>query len=103
MPNYSVDEASNGKEAYERIRATNPALVVTDHDMPVMSGYSLVQQLKLSDMKFKPPVIILSSDLTDSITKDYKDMGVEYAFKKPVSLTAFKIAVEKSLKKSIFN
>ena len=71
--------------------------------MPTMSGYSLVQQLNLSDMKFRPPVIILSSDLTDSIIKDYKDLGVEYAFKKPVNLTAFKFAVEKSLKKSIIS
>ncbi len=103
IPNYSVEEASNGKEAYDRIKATTPALVITDHDMPTMSGYSLVQQLNLSDMKYRPPVIILSSDLTDSIIKDYKELGVEYAFKKPVNLTAFKFAVEKSLKKSIIS
>lgn len=103
IPNYNVDEASNGKEAYDKIRATTPALVITDHDMPTMSGYSLVQQLNLSDMKYRPPVIILSSDLTDSIIKDYKELGVEYAFKKPVNLTAFKFAVEKSLKKSLIS
>lgn len=101
IPDYSVVEAKNGKEAFEIIKDTSPALVITDHNMPVMSGYSLVQQLNLSDMKYKPPVIILSSDISDSIEREYKELGIDFVFKKPVNLTAFKIAVEKSMKKAI--
>ncbi|MBN1300591.1 MAG: PAS domain S-box protein [Melioribacteraceae bacterium] len=101
VPDYTIVEATNGKEAIEKIRDLYPALVISDHDMPVMSGFSLIQQLNLSEIKLKPPVIILSSDLTDSIIKEYRQNGIEYAFKKPVNLTAFKFAVEKSLKKAI--
>jgi PAS domain S-box-containing protein len=99
--NYSVDEASNGKEAYDKIKNTYPALIITDHNMPVMNGYSLVQQLNLSEIKYKPPIIVLSSDLTDNIIKDYKALGIDFVFKKPVNLTALKFAVDKSLKKPI--
>lgn len=99
--NYSVEEASNGKEAYDKIKNTYPALIITDHNMPVMNGYSLVQQLNLSEIKYKPPIIVLSSDLTDNIIKDYKALGIDFVFKKPVNLTALKFAVDKSLKKPI--
>lgn len=103
VPDYTIDEAANGKEAFEQIKTTFPALVITDHKMPVMSGFDLVQQLNLSDLKYKPPVIILSSDLNDSIIDEYKEQGVVFAFKKPVNLTAFKFAVDKSLRQSITN
>ncbi|MBU0558764.1 MAG: PAS domain S-box protein [Bacteroidetes bacterium] len=103
VPNYSIDEAENGKEAFERIKETHPALVICDHNMPVMSGYELVQQIKLADLKYKPPIILLSSDLNDGLIEEYKDMGISFAFKKPVNLTALKFAVDKSLKSAITN
>jgi PAS domain S-box-containing protein len=102
-PDYSVDEAGNGREAYEIIKSSYPALIITDHNMPEMNGYSLVQQLNLSDLKYKPPIIVLSSDLDESLIKEYREQGVDFAFRKPVNLTTLKIAVEKSLKKAIFN
>ncbi len=101
VPDYDVEEAQNGRDAYEIIKRSYPALVITDHNMPVMGGLSLVQQLNLSDLKYKPPVIVLSSDINEGIVKEYRQHGVDYAFKKPVNLTTLKIAVEKSLKKAI--
>ena len=59
------------------------------------------KQLNLADLKYKPPVIILSSDLNDRLINEYKEQGIVFAFKKPVNLTAFKFAVDKSLRQSI--
>ena len=66
-----------------------------------MSGFDLVQQLNLSDLKYKPPVIILSSDLNYKIIGEYKEQGIVFAFKKPDNLTAFKFALDTSLMQSI--
>ncbi len=103
VPNYNIIEAENGKQALDIIRQSSPALVITDHNMPVMSGYDLVKQMNMTQMKFKPPVIILSSDLNKSIEAEYKEFGVEYIFTKPVNLSNFKNAIERSLRKAIFN
>jgi len=103
IPNYSIVEAENGQEAFDKIKYSSPALVITDHKMPMMSGMELVQQLNLSEMKYKPPVIILSGDLNPSIIAGYKDIGVEYIFSKPVDINTFKFAVEKSLRKAIYS
>lgn len=102
IPKYDVIEVSTGKEAFEKIKQSVPALVISEHDMPEMSGYELVNQLSLADIKYKPPVIILSSDLNNHIIEEYYELGIEYVFPKPVNLSVFKIAIEKSLKKSIF-
>ena len=96
-------EAVDGKQALEIIKQSLPALVITDHKMPVMNGYDLVKQLNITELKYKPPVIILSSDINKSIEAEYKEMGVEYVFQKPVNLADFKNAIERSLRKAIFN
>ncbi len=103
FPNFSIIEASNGREALDIIKQSSPALVITDHKMPVMSGYDFVKQLGVSDIKIKPPVIILSSDINQTIEESYKELGIEFVFKKPVNLTQFKSAVESCLKKAILS
>ncbi|WP_337872248.1 PAS domain S-box protein [Ignavibacterium sp.] len=100
-PEYEVEVASNGKEALEKILTSPPAIVITDHGMPVMNGYEFVKELKKSDIKDKPPVIVLSSDIDRSIAVDYNELGVEFVFQKPVNLSSFKQAVEKSLQKAL--
>jgi CheY-like chemotaxis protein/anti-sigma regulatory factor (Ser/Thr protein kinase) len=103
IPNYTILEAENGKQGLDIIKQSSPALVITDHKMPVMTGYDLVNQLNISELRYKPPVIVLSSDINKSIEAEYKDLGVEYIFQKPVNLTNFKTAIEHSLRKAFFN
>ncbi len=100
-PDYNVDIASNGKEALEKILEYPPAVVITDHKMPVMDGYEFVKELRKLEMKGKPPVMILSSDIDRQIITDYNELGVEFVFSKPVNLSSFKQAVEKTIRKGI--
>ncbi len=100
-PDYNIDIASDGKEALDKILASPPALVITDHLMPVMNGYQLVENIQKSDLKGKPPVIILGSELDRNTIYDYNELGIEYVFQKPVTLSDFKKAVEKSLKQGM--
>ncbi|AFH48202.1 Signal transduction histidine kinase [Ignavibacterium album JCM 16511] len=100
-PDYDVEVASNGKEALDKILASPPALVITDHGMPVMNGYEFVKELKKADIKGKPQVIVLSSDIDRTIATDYHELGIEFVFQKPVNLSSFKQAVEKSLHKGL--
>ncbi len=100
-PDYTVDLASNGVEALEKIKSSPPALVITEHSMPEMNGYNLVKQLKKEGLLGKPQVIVLSTEMDRNIIEDYNELGVEYVFQKPVNLRSFKQAVEKSLRKYI--
>jgi CheY-like chemotaxis protein len=100
-PDYNIEIASNGKEALEKIMTAPPALVITDHNMPEMNGYELTMEIKKLDIKGKPQVIVLSGDIDRSTIDDYTNLGIEYVFHKPVNLSNFKTAVEKSLRKGL--
>ena len=102
-PDYNIEVASNGEEALKIIMRQSPALVITDHLMPIVNGYNFVINLKKSDIKGKPPVIILSSNIDRHTIQDYTDLGIEFVFQKPVNLSNFKQAVEKSLKKGLMS
>jgi len=103
VPYYSILEAENGKVALDVIKQSLPALVITDHNMPIMNGYDFVKQLSITSLKYKPPVIVLSGDVNKTIEAEYKALGVEFIFSKPVNLSNFKNAIERSLRKAIFN
>jgi two-component system cell cycle response regulator DivK len=58
---YSVIEASDGKEAFEKIHQHSPDLVLADIQMPEMSGFDLVDKVR-SDKTFADlPVIALTA------------------------------------------
>ncbi|MBZ0201241.1 MAG: response regulator, partial [Ignavibacteriaceae bacterium] len=100
-PDYTVEIASDGKEAMTKILQSPPALVITDHLMKEMHGYDLVIALQKSDLKVKPPVIVLSGELDRDSIKGYEELGIEFIFYKPVNLGDFKNAVEKLLRKGL--
>lgn len=100
-PEYNIDTASDGREALNKIIQSPPALVITDHLMPEMDGYELVTELLNTEIKGKPPVIVLSSNIDRQTIDDYNQVGIEFVFQKPVNLSDFKKAVEKSLRKAL--
>jgi CheY-like chemotaxis protein len=71
--------------------------------MPEMSGYKLIEELKKADIEGKPPVIVLSGDIDRQAIQEYNQLGIEYVFQKPVNLSIFKHAVEKSLRQGLKN
>jgi two-component system response regulator PilR (NtrC family) len=82
---YHCEEAADGREAREMI-ASSPRsfhLLVTDHEMPHVSGLELVR-----DLRHKSPdtrVIVFSGSLTDKLSKGYRDLGVHHIIPKPAS------------------
>jgi two-component system, chemotaxis family, chemotaxis protein CheY len=60
---YETTEAGNGQEALEKIRTIRVLdLVITDLNMPVMDGITLVQNLRrLGAMKYTP-VLLLTTE-----------------------------------------
>ncbi|MGE5437601.1 MAG: PAS domain S-box protein [Syntrophothermus sp.] len=98
---YNVELCSSGEEALEKITKSTPALIICENILPDMMGYELIKALREKNIKDLPNIIILSSSLDNALITDYNNLGVEYAFSKPVNLRTFKQAVEKSLKKII--
>jgi two-component system, chemotaxis family, chemotaxis protein CheY len=50
---YEVEEAANGLEALERIGQAQPALVISDWNMPEMNGIELLRELNARKVKVR--------------------------------------------------
>ncbi len=59
--NMEVHTASNGREGLEKAKSLQPALIITDINMPVMDGYEMIKALRRNMKTMFIPIIILSS------------------------------------------
>lgn len=65
---YEVDKAENGKEAFEKVKATHYDLVITDIEMPVMKGTELLEKIKTYDVQTAVIIITAFGSLDTAIT-----------------------------------
>jgi len=57
---FSVESASNGEEALEYVNRRIPSIIITDMQMPRMTGSQLITALKTKSETSGIPVIILA-------------------------------------------
>ncbi len=63
---WNVDEAVNGRDGLERVRAAKPDLVLLDLMMPEMDGFTFAEKLRQNpDYKSVPIVVLTAKDLTN--------------------------------------
>ncbi len=86
MNNFEIIEASNGYEAITFIYNQMPSLVITDHDMPLMSGAQLVEAIRKKDKRNSVPVIVISAKFDGDIKKKYEELGVKKLIPKPFTV-----------------
>ena len=82
---YEVMTAANGAEAYELACEEKPDIIVTDYQMPVMSGLQLVEKIRANDETRPIPVILLTAR-SFAIEDDQKrDLQIAECLSKPFS------------------
>jgi CheY-like chemotaxis protein len=57
---YSVESATNGLDALERLREIRPDIIITDMMMPKMDGTQLISELKKDPTLASLPIIVLA-------------------------------------------
>jgi K+-sensing histidine kinase KdpD/CheY-like chemotaxis protein len=78
---YLIDEATNGKEALERIRKNRPDLIILDVMMPEMNGFDVAAILKNDPQTMDIPIIVLS--IVQDKIRGYR-IGVDRYLTKPI-------------------
>jgi len=78
---YSLNTASNGREALEKVGRLQPAAVLLDLSMPEMDGDEVLQKMKADPATSDIPVIIISSE--KSRAESCIGMGAEAFLAKP--------------------
>lgn len=78
-------EAGHGQEALDILRDQEVDLVVTDLNMPIMDGVTLVRKIKANPHLQHIPVIVVSSLLNEAAKADLRQRGVDLLLEKPLS------------------
>ena len=95
---FVVESASNGMEALDILKRVKPALLITDMQMPAMSGSELISVLKSKPETAAIPILILTgrSSGFDSENRAeftiFKDIDVQEQLEKALTAVTFKTA-----------
>jgi len=76
---YEVITAGDGAQAFELVCEEKPDIIVTDFQMPVMTGLELVEKLRQCDETKDIPVIMLTA----------RDLAIEEEQKKDLQISEF--------------
>jgi two-component system, chemotaxis family, chemotaxis protein CheY len=68
-------EANNGQEALDLLRLERMDIVLTDINMPLMDGEELLRALKSDSALRAIPVLVLSTDRSESRVKQMLELG----------------------------
>lgn len=82
---YDVVTANNGAEAYELACSENPDIIVTDYQMPVMTGLELVGKLRETEATKNIPVIMLTARNFAISQEQQKELQISECISKPFS------------------
>lgn len=89
---YEFDEAGNGREALDRMRANHPDCVVLDLMMPIVSGWDVLQERMRDPDLVKIPVIIVSANREPELINAF-DKGICAFLPKPFDIAALSALV----------
>ena len=80
-----IEEASNGREALDRIAALRPDLLVIDQHMPEMTGIEAIRKLRSQLSTLSLPIVMLTAADDESAEVESLDAGADDYLRKPVS------------------
>ena len=81
---HEVIEAENGMEAMERSQDGDISLYLVDVNMPIMDGYSFVQEIRKLDEYKLTPIIMITTQAHDTDRSEAFKVGANLFETKPI-------------------
>ena len=98
---YACEEAEHGAAALAGLeQGQNVDLIVSDNQMPVMTGLEFLVQVRANAHFGSIPFILYSGNITDEILRQAHQAGATAVLNKPHNFSEFVAVVTKALEKS---
>jgi two-component system alkaline phosphatase synthesis response regulator PhoP len=82
---YEVLSASDGSQAYELACSEKPDIIVTDYQMPVMTGLELIEKVRETEAIKDIPVILLTARSFAIEEEQKQQLQISECLSKPFS------------------
>ena len=97
VPLKELYTASNGQEALDLLRSEWIDLVLTDINMPVMSGVQLIDHMSEDEILKSIPVVVVSTEGSKTRIDDLMTKGVRAYLRKPFTPEQFREVITEIL------
>lgn len=88
---YSAVHAENGLVAWQILSRDAPDLIITDLEMPVVSGMQLIHQVRNStDRRIRPIPIFVCSSITSQMQITNPLVHIDHVLDKPINLNTLR-------------
>lgn len=94
----NTEEAENGQEALQKLRADNFSLVVSDWNMPVMSGIDMLRAIRADDKLKTIPVLMVTAEAQQANLVEAVQAGVSNYIVKPFTAETMQDKLNKIFK-----
>ncbi|MGK7928319.1 MAG: ATP-binding protein, partial [Spirulina sp.] len=94
---FQIVEAENGREALEKLRESQPDLVVTDLAMPEMNGFEFIKNIRSAEDLHHHKIIVSSASVSEMDRYKAIDIGGNCFLNKPVDARELLAAVSECL------
>lgn len=95
---YQVLALPDGSNLFKAMSEFQPQLILLDLKLPVIDGYTILQQIQQSSDWHQVPVIVVSAFAFKADQQRAINLGAKRYFIKPVRLPQLKQAIEEELK-----
>lgn len=89
---YDLVEAADGREAFDTAVSEKPDLVLSDWNMPHLTGYEVLKNLRASGVEV--PFGFVTSEGTPEMRKAAEDAGALFLITKPFTADTFRDALD---------
>lgn len=86
---FNVLKASNGQEAIKQLNGQNINLIISDYNMPEMSGLDLIEYVRSTSDYGTVPILILTTENSEEKKREALTKGATGWIKKPYQFDDF--------------
>ncbi|MBS0182829.1 MAG: chemotaxis response regulator CheY [Nitrospira sp.] len=94
----NVEEAENGQEALQKLRADTYGFIVSDWNMPVMTGIDMLRAIRADEKLKTTPVLMVTAEAQQSNLVEAVKAGVSNYIVKPFTAETLQEKIAKIFK-----
>jgi two-component system chemotaxis response regulator CheY len=91
-------EAANGREGVDRLATTPVDMIITDWNMPEMSGIDFVKAVRSNDNTKELPVLMVTTNAAEDDIKEALKAGVSNYVVKPFTPDTIKEKIQAAMR-----